>query len=309
MSAGALTLPSDWDEASHAVAEAYFPHELRPLSASDASKASVDGGDIGPIRIARITWGAEVKVRTTHDGGYAVNIPTSGQLVSAIGSQELVASPDRAVICPPDTPINIGPWPETVSIFGVRFERDYLHREMSRLLGGSSAHLPDHLDLTGNTGGANWLKLVNALSAASTAVRQPLVTEQLAGAITTAFVLAAVPDEDAGSSASRPRIVKRVLDQMYEDPSRPWTAGEMAAVAGVGIRRLQEGFREFVGTSPRQCLVDIRLGRVREDLQRDNHGYTVADLAMNWGFTHTGRFAAAYRQKYGESPSETLRGN
>lgn len=308
MSAAALTLPSDWDEASHAVSEAYFPHELRPLSVSNASKAAVDGVHIGPIRIAHITWGAKVRVHTTHPGGYAVNIPMSGQLEFAIGRHELVANPDCAMICPPDTPMSIGPWDETVTVFGVRFERDYLHREMARLLGESATRLPDQLSLAGNTGGANWLKLVNALSAASRAVRQPLVTEQLAGAITTAFVLAAVPDDDAGSGVSRPRIVKRVLDQMHDDPSRPWTSGEMAEVAGVGIRRLQEGFREFVGASPRQCLVDIRLGRVRADLQRDNHGCTVADVAMNWGFTHTGRFAAAYRQKYGESPSETLRG-
>jgi hypothetical protein len=30
---------------------------------------------------------------------------------------------------------------------------------------------------------------------------------------------------------------------------------------------------------------------------------------MRWGLMHTGRFAAAYRRTYGESPSETLRGH
>jgi AraC-like DNA-binding protein len=34
----------------------------------------------------------------------------------------------------------------------------------------------------------------------------------------------------------------------------------------------------------------------------------VADVAMRWGLVHTGKFAAAYRRAYGESPSETLRG-
>ena len=81
----------------------------------------------------------------------------------------------------------------------------------------------------------------------------------------------------------------------------------MAEVAGISIRRLQEGFREYVGVSPRQWLTDIRLARVREDLVRGGDGLTVADVAMRWGLMHTGRFAAAYRRKYGESPSETLR--
>lgn len=129
-----------------------------------------------------------------------------------------------------------------------------------------------------------------------------------AGPITTAFVLAAIPESDTGHPAPRPRIVKRVLDAMHGDPSRPWTAGDMAEVVGVNIRRLQDGFRDYVGASPRECLTDIRLARVREDLLRGADGFTVTDAAMRWGFTHTGRFAAAYRHKYGQSPSETLRG-
>jgi transcriptional regulator GlxA family with amidase domain len=31
-------------------------------------------------------------------------------------------------------------------------------------------------------------------------------------------------------------------------------------------------------------------------------------VAARWGFGHPGRFAGAYRARYGRSPSETLRG-
>jgi len=93
-----------------------------------------------------------------------------------------------------------------------------------------------------------------------------------------AFVLAAIPESDTGHPPPRPRIVKRVLDAMHGDPSRPWTAGDMAEVAGVSIRRLQEGFRDYVGASPRECLSDIRLTRVRDDLLRGDDGFTVADI-------------------------------
>ncbi|MFC6258517.1 hypothetical protein ACFP5Z_15825 [Kocuria oceani] len=30
-------------------------------------------------------------------------------------------------------------------------------------------------------------------------------------------------------------------------------------------------------------------------------------VAARWGFTHRGRFAAAYRDRYGRSPAVTLR--
>jgi AraC-like DNA-binding protein len=307
MSASAVSDPLDWDQASHAVADAYFPHELHPLTRSTAANVLVDSVDIGPVRIAHIGWGAAVTVDTAHPGGYAVNMPVSGRLESVIGHNELVATRECATIYPPDTPTCIRRWSESCRIVGVRFERDYLHREMSRLLSESARQLPAHLDLT-EQAGANWLRLVRSLSAESVAAQHPLVREQLSGAITTGFVLAALPETDTGPGKPRPRIVKRVLDEMHNDPSRPWTAGEMAEVAGVSIRRLQEGFRDYVGASPRDCLTDIRLARVREDLARGAGGFTVTDVAVRWGFTHTGRFAAAYRRKYGESPSETLRG-
>ncbi len=36
-------------------------------------------------------------------------------------------------------------------------------------------------------------------------------------------------------------------------------------------------------------------------------GTTVAQIANRWGITHLGRLAAAYRTRYGVSPSVTLR--
>ncbi|WP_431025429.1 helix-turn-helix domain-containing protein [Halomonas sp. H5] len=35
---------------------------------------------------------------------------------------------------------------------------------------------------------------------------------------------------------------------------------------------------------------------------------SITEIAMGWGFTHMGRFSLAYRQAFGESPSETRRG-
>jgi AraC-like DNA-binding protein len=297
----------DWDEVSHTVADAYFPHELHPLTRSTAENVVVDSVGIGPVRIAHIGFGAVMAVDTVHPGAYAVNMPVAGRLESVIGRNELVATRECATIYPPDTPTCIRRWSESCVIVGVRFDRDYLHREMSRLLGESARRLPDHLEMT-ERAGANWMQLVRSLSAEAVAGQHALVREQLCGAITAGFVLAALPEADAGHGMPRPRIVKRVIDEMHDDPSRPWTAGDMAEVAGVSIRRLQEGFRDYVGATPREFLIDVRLARVREDLLRGADGFTVTDVALRWGFTHTGRFAAAYRQKYGESPSETLRG-
>ena len=55
-------------------------------------------------------------------------------------------------------------------------------------------------------------------------------------------------------------------------------------------------------------LRNIRLARAHQDLQEaDPSSTTVAAIAYRWGFSHVPRFATAYRERYGELPSATIR--
>ncbi len=153
--------------------------------------------------------------------------------------------------------------------------------------------------------------MVGNLESGDSPWTNPVVADQLSGAITSAFVLAVMRDADPGTVA-RPRIIKRVLDRLHADPSLAWTSADMAEVAGgVSVRRLQEGFREYLGgVCPREYLLDLRLERIHAALSEgDPAAVCVTDVALEWGgITHTGRFAAAYRRKYGGvAPSDTLR--
>ncbi|MBA4021596.1 MAG: AraC family transcriptional regulator [Gordonia sp.] len=300
----------DWEEASEEVSDAYFPHVLTPLSrGSNAEDVVVNTVDLGPVRIARIGWGAEVSVETDHPGAYAVNIPLRGRLESRTARDSVVSTPGLATVNPPDTPTLITRWSSACTIVGVRIDRDHLHRELNRMMARPDIRLPAQIDLRGSAG-AGWLRMVHAIHSEAgddELWQNPVVAQQLSGALTTALVLAAVGESEADQQQIRPRIVTRVVDAIHADPSRAWTATDMADAAGVSVRRLQEGFREYVGMSPREYLNDVRLARVNRELSDPGAGMSVTDVAMKWGFTHTGRFAATYRRKYGESPSDTLR--
>lgn len=77
---------------------------------------------------------------------------------------------------------------------------------------------------------------------------------------------------------------------------------------GVSVRTLEYCFAETLGLSPTQFIRITRLNGARRDLKAAITGEaTVADIAMKWGFWHLGRFSAAYRDLFGESPSETLK--
>lgn len=292
---------SDWDEASHAVSSAYFAHRLRPAGRTDASHVTVTGAQFGPVRIATIGWGALVDVETDHRDGIAVNVPLSGSLHSIVGRAELVATRASGTVYPADTPTLIRGWSPTCSIVGVRFDRDFLTREIARVSGAPYA-LPSRIDLAGPDGAA-WFRLVTSLR--DQPALPPMAAERLAAAVADAFVLAVLPETPACPPA--PRIVKRVVDRIAAEPELAWTAGDMAEVAGVSVRRLQEGFRAYLGETPREHLTRVRLDRTRSELL-DGAVDTVAAVAAKWGFMHTSRFAAEYHRAYGEYPSETLRG-
>jgi AraC-like DNA-binding protein len=58
-----------------------------------------------------------------------------------------------------------------------------------------------------------------------------------------------------------------------------------------------------------EYLRNRRLDRAREELLDavPVDGVTVTEVAYRWGFRHLSNFAVLYRQRWGESPSETLR--
>jgi transcriptional regulator GlxA family with amidase domain len=52
----------------------------------------------------------------------------------------------------------------------------------------------------------------------------------------------------------------------------------------------------------------LRLERAHADLRDASPGETsVKRVALRYGFAHLGHFSEAYRRKYGQSPSQTLR--
>lgn len=305
-----LQIPGDreWEAASDAVSDAYFPHSLTPLDGhSTAGDVDLAVTVFGPLRIARIGWGAEVAICSDHPGAYGINVPLGGVLETSVAGHTVVSTNGFATVNPPDTPARITRWSDTCTIVGVKIDRDFLQKEVVRVAGDPAATIPDQLDLH-SPQGASWFRLVQTLAAQPTddpLLGNPLVAEQLAGSLTDAFLLAALPDDPADRMTPRPRIVTRVLDAVRADPARMWTAADMAEQAGVSVRRLQEGFKEYVGRSPRECLVEIRLAKVHDELVA-GPATSVTDVALKWGFTHSGRFAAAFRHKYGVAPSQLL---
>lgn len=88
----------------------------------------------------------------------------------------------------------------------------------------------------------------------------------------------------------------------------PLYVTELCKQVGASERSLEYAFKAVMGLTPKAYLVRLRLHRVREALLAARPGTTtVAVEALNWGFWHFGEFSRAYKNCFGELPSQTLR--
>jgi len=111
----------------------------------------------------------------------------------------------------------------------------------------------------------------------------------------------------SGQAERLPRALRAARDHLADNAGEPLDLVQLACAAGIGIRALQLGFRRYFGLSISQMLLDMRLAGLHARLAQASPDVSITDIAFDLGFTHLGRMAGAYRAKFGETPSATLR--
>jgi AraC-like DNA-binding protein len=109
-------------------------------------------------------------------------------------------------------------------------------------------------------------------------------------------------------SHHRSTIMKRFYALLEAHPDGVLHTFEICQAIGVSNRTLTTCCNETLGMSPYHYLKLRQLNLVRRALrQAAPLTRTVTEVATEHGFWDLGRFAAAYREFFGELPSETLR--
>lgn len=102
--------------------------------------------------------------------------------------------------------------------------------------------------------------------------------------------------------------LRAAVEYIHANAHVPLTVAQIARAAELSVRALQEGFQRGLGMTPLGLLRQVRLERAHDELLTGaSEPGTVGEVARRWGFAHLGRFAAAYVERFGESPRDTLR--
>lgn len=101
-----------------------------------------------------------------------------------------------------------------------------------------------------------------------------------------------------------PWVVRRAEDYIVAHAADAISVSEIVAACGCSQRALFATFKSSRGYTPMQflamCRLDLAYRKLREEPDK-----TATDIAYECGFGNYGRFARAYRQRFGVSPSET----
>ncbi|BCJ40172.1 transcriptional regulator [Actinoplanes ianthinogenes] len=296
----------------------YEPLRIDPVGDPGRFDFSADVVELGPITVGEVGYGTDIRVAIgALETAYHVLVPLTGVLRSRHRGTVVLADPTRAAVYRPTGDIELD-WPGSCRLLSVKVERGALERELDAALDQrvvSPMPLGASFDLVDGPG-RTWVALVrlllSELRAPEGLATQPRMAARWRDMVVSGLALTVehpYGEEPAGlQGPHRPRTVKRALDVMHAEPWRPYTTRELAAVAGVGVRVLQDAFRQHVGMSPMTYLRRLRLDNVHAELSRADPSVTsVSDIAYRWGFTHLGRFAGAYRARFGVPPSTTLR--
>lgn len=311
------TATDDRDEAERIISELYLPNRLELSKGSARLGMEMTGARLGAITVGRLTYGRRVHVRTADAENFHVNIPLRGQVSSRSGATAPVTTgPGEGLVFSPEAPAEMS-WSADCEQLCVMIPRSRLETELEQLLGRS---LRSRLtfDLTADLHspvGRRWRTalnlLVDELDHPTDVGRDSRVGKHVEGLVLGGLLLGQPHNHRDAVFRDRPvkmgAAIRQAVELIEERPSEPWTTVRLATEVHLSVRALQEGFRRDLSTPPMTFLRQVRLRRAREVLlAADRDETTVAAVAVGVGVLHLGRFAAAYRDAFGEAPSDTL---
>lgn len=241
---------------------------------------------------------------------YVVQWTTAGRATVDVGRDEVAMVPRRPMLFPAHRPFvfRYTDYDQRLVHLG-REHVDRIAREQG--IAGREPLRFDHLATPADGAVRAWFGTVKLVSdTVQTGPVSPLLWHELTRMTAIAFLdMYAPAGERLPSAALLPKNarIREAAEYLHAHADEPIGTVEIAAAAHLSVRALQEGFQRVFGTTPNAYLREVRLERVHDALRRGDAGASVGEVARSWGFVHLGRFAAAYRERFGEHPRDTLR--
>ena len=288
-------------------------------AAGDDFQATLNAIRFLDITMAYLDFRAPARLSVDDCGdAFAVHVTTHDSATVVTGGDEAELSAFSGLVNNPGDQYVIALGAECPQLI-IRIERSAVERQLSRMLGRSlerPIEFERTIDLL-NDEAVRWHGAVQLLSSevitSNSLIQRGLGAEAMEELIISTLLY--IQPSNYIDRLRNPQVrsgrpaVRRSLEYIEEHLAETITMEDLARHACVSIRSIQAGFREDLGTTPVAYIRDRRLDKVRHALMEalPTDGMTVAAVAERWGFSNPGTFSMRYRERFGETPSQTLR--
>lgn len=295
------------------------PHSIRVTGPEPGEfQASLHAVLLRDVTLGYLDYGADTEVsvrQLTQD--QLVIVPAIGSCTVEQDGEVAVGSPVQAIVPASDLPMTLV-FDAGSPLVVLRIARAALDVHLSRLVGhllGPALAFELELDLS-NGSASRWNFAVQMLHAElfdeTSLLHAGIGVGQLEEFVMSALLYSHrsnYTEQLVGATTHGRPAVRRAVDYIEGNLARPISVADVADAAGVSLRTLQAFFADDLNQTPSSFIRNRRLERARADLADapPGSGTTVTQIANRWGFTHLGRFATSYHQRFGEPPSQTLR--
>jgi len=305
--------------ASEYMRRAFTQHQMRVLGLSNRFQARIQTLQLGSLRLSTLAFDTEVELAQDPDPNYLlISTQTQGHAEVRCANHAYTGGSGMVVIDSPYLPV-VKRFSADSRRIHLRFDTQAVEACCARLLGhrlDRPVHFSPFIPDAAATH-RHWMGLLQFLL---TYVEQDPggpsgLTAPLIHHLEETALLILLNEHEHTYSAElhtpaswAPAHVRRAETFIRAHVEEPLTLCAIAEAVEVSVRALSQGFREYRQSTPMRFLQESRLDGARKDLLAAPPGVTVADVAQRWGCTHLGRFAEAYRERFGESPSATIKG-
>lgn len=296
--------------------QAFKEHEL--LWRGGRVDAALYRADLGALEFFILRYGAAVHIEAGQlDHFLLFQMPLRGEARIRVGGQCVDASPGMGALVSPTQPLRLD-WSEGCEQVLLKIPRARIEQACRDLSGGALDDGPPVFDaampMAGDAGRA-WQHHLGGLLASRTLAGLTHARALLAAQEQTLIqhLLLHQPCNYSARLWQRPvqspqRRLRAAEDYVRAHFRQALTPAQIASSCGASVRALSAAFRAQYRCSPMEFVRQVRLEAAHAALRSAAPGAQVTDIALACGFGHLGRFAAAYRARYGETPQRALRG-
>lgn len=309
---------NDLDEARHQISNIFKPHELSVLGKGQSLNAKLGWTDFGDTTFIYLKHGANVNIYAEKlENFFLLQIPLNGEGQLRVDNTVIDISTDMAYVMSASHDLEMR-YKKNCEHICLKIEREklegFLEQQLQRSLNVPLVFSPK-LDLD-NSSNRELVDLIihiaKQLGEEGSSFYHPIVRQQAESLLLSSMLVGLEhnyhEELTAEVQSPRPYYIKKAEAYIHDNIDSPILLEDLAREACISLRSIYSGFHNYLNTTPMAYIKQAKLNRIHEELKKlEPSQASVSEVALNYGFSHFGNFAASYKKMFGELPSDTLR--